>query len=159
MENLTPPINAKNQYTVAEKKEILATAEKIGVKQAAEQYQVSMNSIYNWSRAYQQHGDAGLEDHRCHNQGGKPIPDWKRQKVLAVKETDPGYGPSQIRNQLRREGVTISIESIRQILEFSDVEDEIRTMCEQSSIPKALVDIAVSDKDRLDELESQAEAG
>ena len=51
------------------------------------------------------------------------------------------------------------IESIRQILEFSDVEDEIRTMCEQSSIPKALVDIAVSDADRLDELESQAEAG
>jgi hypothetical protein len=51
------------------------------------------------------------------------------------------------------------IESIREIFEFSDVEDEIRTMCEQSSIPKALIEIAVSDKDRLDELESQAEAG
>jgi hypothetical protein len=51
------------------------------------------------------------------------------------------------------------IESIREILEFSDAEDEIRTMCEQSSIPKALVEIAVSDTDRLDELESQAEAG
>jgi hypothetical protein len=51
------------------------------------------------------------------------------------------------------------IESIREILEFSDAEDEIRTMCEQSSIPKALVDITVSDPDRLDELESQAEAG
>jgi hypothetical protein len=51
------------------------------------------------------------------------------------------------------------IESIREILEFSDQEDEIRTMCEQSSIPKSLVDITVSDPDRLDELESQAEAG
>jgi len=51
------------------------------------------------------------------------------------------------------------IESIREILEFSDVENEIRAMCEQSSIPKSLVDIAVSDKDKLDELESQAEAG
>lgn len=51
------------------------------------------------------------------------------------------------------------IESIREILEFSDVENEIRAMCDQSSIPKALVDIAVSDKDKLDELESQAEAG
>jgi hypothetical protein len=51
------------------------------------------------------------------------------------------------------------IESIREILEFSDAEDEIRTMCEQSSIPKALIEVAVSDKDRLDELESQAEAG
>jgi hypothetical protein len=51
------------------------------------------------------------------------------------------------------------IESIREILEFSDAADEIRTMCEQSSIPKALIEIAVSDADRLDELESQAEAG
>ena len=49
------------------------------------------------------------------------------------------------------------IESIREIMEFSDVEKEIRTMCEQSSIPKALVDIAVSDPDKLDELEKNAE--
>ena len=49
------------------------------------------------------------------------------------------------------------IESIREIMEFSDVEKEIRTMCEQSSIPKSLVDIAVSEPDRLDELEKKAE--
>lgn len=49
------------------------------------------------------------------------------------------------------------IESIREILEFSDVEDEIRTMCDQSSIPKCLVDIAVSEPDKLDELEAKAE--
>ena len=48
------------------------------------------------------------------------------------------------------------IESIREIMEFSDVEKEIRTMCEQSAIPKALVDIAVSDPAKLDELEKQA---
>ena len=49
------------------------------------------------------------------------------------------------------------IDSVREIMEFSDVEKEIRTMCEQSAIPKALVDIAVSDPDKLDELEKQAE--
>ena len=49
------------------------------------------------------------------------------------------------------------IEAIREIMEFSDVEKEIRVMCEQSSIPKALVDIAVSEPDRLDELEKEAE--
>ncbi len=43
------------------------------------------------------------------------------------------------------------IESIREIMEFSEVEKEIRTMCEQSSIPQCLVDIAVSDPDKLDE--------
>lgn len=49
------------------------------------------------------------------------------------------------------------IEAIREIMEFSDVEKDIRIMCEQSAIPKALVDIAVSDPDKLDELEEQAE--
>jgi hypothetical protein len=48
------------------------------------------------------------------------------------------------------------IESIREILEFSDVEDEIRSMCEQSNIPKTLVDITVSTPDKLDELEAKA---
>lgn len=49
------------------------------------------------------------------------------------------------------------IESIREILEFSDQEKDIRIMCEQSSIPTSLVDITVSDPDRLDELEKEAE--
>jgi len=49
------------------------------------------------------------------------------------------------------------IESIREILEFSDQEKEIRVMCEQSKIPKALVDVAVSEPDKLDELEKKAE--
>ena len=49
------------------------------------------------------------------------------------------------------------IESIRDILEFSDQEKEIRVMCEQSAIPKALVDIAVSEPEKLDELEKKAE--
>ena len=49
------------------------------------------------------------------------------------------------------------IESIREIMEFSDQEKEIRVMCEQSAIPQSLVDIAVSEPDRLDELEKEAE--
>ena len=40
---------------------------------------------------------------------------------------------------------------------FSDQEKEIRTMCEQSAIPKALVDIAVSEPEKLDELEKKAQ--
>jgi hypothetical protein len=49
------------------------------------------------------------------------------------------------------------IESIREILDFSDQEKEIRVMCEQSGVPKDLVEIAVSNPDRLDELEAKAE--
>lgn len=49
------------------------------------------------------------------------------------------------------------IETIREIMEFSDQEKEIRVMCEQSTIPKSLVDIAVSEPEKLDELEKQVE--
>jgi len=49
------------------------------------------------------------------------------------------------------------IASIREIYEFSDQEKEIRAMCQQSSIPKALVEIAVSEPGKLDELEKAAQ--
>lgn len=49
------------------------------------------------------------------------------------------------------------IDSIREIMEFSEEEKDIRVMCEQSAIPKALVDIAVTEPDKLDELEKKAE--
>jgi hypothetical protein len=48
------------------------------------------------------------------------------------------------------------IEAVREIMEFSDKENEIRTMCEQSGIPKSLVDVAVSDPGKLDDLEKEA---
>lgn len=50
------------------------------------------------------------------------------------------------------------IESICDILDLSDKEGDIRKMCEQSKVPKCLVDIAVSDPDRLDALQEEAEA-
>ena len=59
---------------------------------------------------------------------------------------------------IKPEDMLAYIESIREIMEFSDQEKEIRTMCEQSAIPKALVDIAVSEPDKLDELEKTAGA-
>ena len=49
------------------------------------------------------------------------------------------------------------IEMVRDILDFSDVEKEIRFLGEQDSIPKSIVDIAVSEPDKLDELEKEAE--
>jgi hypothetical protein len=48
------------------------------------------------------------------------------------------------------------IESVREIMEFSDQEKEIRAMCEQSSIPLSIVDIAVTEPAKLDEIEEKA---
>ena len=73
----------------------------------------------------------------------------------AARKKKEAEGPSL--DDISSDDMIDYIDSIREIMEFSDQEKEIRVMCEQSSIPKALVDIAVSDPDKLDELEKQAE--
>ena len=73
----------------------------------------------------------------------------------AARKKAEAEGPSL--DDISSEDMTFYIDSIREIMEFSDQEKEIRVMCEQSSIPKALVDIAVSDPDKLDELEKKAQ--
>jgi DNA-binding transcriptional regulator YbjK len=74
----------------------------------------------------------------------------------AARKKAEAEGPAL--ENIKPEELLAYIESIREIMEFSDQEKEIRTMCEQSSIPKALVDIAVSEPDKLDELEKKAGA-
>jgi hypothetical protein len=73
----------------------------------------------------------------------------------AARKKKEAEGPSL--DNIPKDELIDFIDAVREILEFSDVEKEIRVMCEQSSIPKALVDIAVSDPDKLDELEKAAE--
>ncbi len=73
----------------------------------------------------------------------------------AAKKKAEAAGPSL--EDITPDDMIDHIDSIREIMEFSEVEKEIRTMCEQSAIPQCLVDIAVSDPDKLDELEKEAE--
>ena len=79
----------------------------------------------------------------------------KREEELAAKKAAEAAGPAL--GDISPDDMLEYIEGIREILEFSDVEKDIRTMCEQSSIPEALVDIAISDPDKLDEMEKEAE--
>jgi hypothetical protein len=73
----------------------------------------------------------------------------------AARKKKEAEGPSL--EDMSADDMIFYIDSIREIMEFSDVEKEIRTMCEQSSIPKSLIDIAVSEPDKLDELEKKAQ--
>jgi hypothetical protein len=76
-------------------------------------------------------------------------------EVEAARKKEAAAGPEL--GDIPPDQMLYYIESIREIMEFSDQEKEIRVMCEQSSIPKSIVDIAVSEPDRLDELEKQAQ--
>ena len=110
-------------FSREQKQEILDYAEHHGVVRAAKHYEVDPTTIYAWQKKLAEGGSDALVDKRTlSHPGGRPVPDWKREKVLAIKETDPGFGPSQIRNQLRRQGMTISIQTIRQILKDAGYE-------------------------------------
>jgi hypothetical protein len=77
------------------------------------------------------------------------------EEEAAAKKAAEAAGPAL--DDISPEDMLDHIEAIREIMEFSEEEKEIRVMCEQSAIPKALVDIAVTEPDKLDELEKQAE--
>lgn len=77
------------------------------------------------------------------------------EEEAAARKKEEAAGPSL--KEIPPDQMLEYIESIREIMEFSDKEKEIRVMCEQSSIPKSLVDIAVSEPDRLDALEKEAQ--
>jgi hypothetical protein len=91
----------------------------------------------------------------------------KKAMEEALKEKARQEAEAAARRKAEAEGPSLEaippdqmlahIESIREIMEFSDKESEIRTMCEQSKIPKALIDIAVSEPAKLDELEQAAQ--
>jgi transposase InsO family protein len=99
--------------------EILNYCKDHSVKGGAEEFGIKTATIYYWQKKFNTEGIDGLNDSRRNNKGAKPIPEWKRKKILTVKESDPGFGASQIRNQLRREGTTVSIETIRKVLSES----------------------------------------
>ena len=77
------------------------------------------------------------------------------EEEAAARKKEEAAGPAL--EDIPSDEMLEHIEAIREIMEFSDQEKEIRVMCEQSSIPKSLVDIAVSEPDRLDQLEKEAE--
>lgn len=79
----------------------------------------------------------------------------RKEEELAAQKAAAAAGPSL--DEINSDEMLEYIEGIREILDFADSEDDIRIMCEQSSIPKALIEIAVSDPDKLDELEKAAE--
>ena len=79
----------------------------------------------------------------------------RAEEEAAARKKEEAEGPPL--EEISPDQMLEYIEGIREILEFSDKEKDIRIMCEQSAIPKSLVDIAVSEPEKLDELEKEAE--
>ena len=98
---------------------ILNSAKKIGVPEAAKLVGVHYTTIYEWRKQYKGLGEEAFLAYKPSypGRGIKEISPQKEKDIKDVSRENPGYGPGQVRNQLRRQGITISIRTVRSIME------------------------------------------
>ena len=108
------------RYSPAQRKEILEYAQDHSVNAAAEKFGLSVTSIYDWRRAIARRSQQGGEGENTARRGEIVIDDPKQErdlKIVSMWRQHPGYGPSQIRNMLKRDGFKVSVGTVRDVME------------------------------------------
>jgi len=103
-------------YTPSEKAEILEHAGKHGVSDASKKFKASRFSIYAWQRRVEK-AARGEGDSPTSGPAPKDIEAKRDQEIIGEWRKHPGLGPSQIRNQLRRASVKVSVNTVRRVME------------------------------------------
>jgi transposase InsO family protein len=104
------------RYTPSEKAQALEKAAAEGVSETSRELGISRFSIYQW-RTQAQHAAAG--EGPCPTSGPLQgdIEAQRDREILAEWQKHPGLGPSQVRNQLRRRGIKVSVQTTRRVME------------------------------------------
>lgn len=103
-------------YSPSLKAQILEYAAQHGVTEASTQFGATRFAIYDWRRKIKLHADGKADENPL--TGSDENPDLLRdQRILAEWKSSTGLGPSQVRNQLRRQGMKVSIHTVRCVLE------------------------------------------
>lgn len=110
---------AKRQFNQQQKLAILKSANKLGVKEASKVSGVHYTTVYDWKNQLKVMGEDAFLEYQpsIPGRGIKEISLQHEQAVLKTWHDNPGFGPGQVRNQLRRQGITISTRSVRKIME------------------------------------------
>jgi transposase InsO family protein len=104
------------RYTPSQKAEALEEAAQHGVKAASDKLGMSRFSIYEWSRKLEK-AAAGEGPSPTSGPAPQEIEEQRDREILGEWRKHPGLGPSQIRNQLRRRGVQVSVTTARRVME------------------------------------------
>jgi len=109
----------KKNFIQKEKLTILKGAKKINVREAAKIAGVHYTTVYDWRKQLAIMGEKAFLEYQVSKPGRgiKQISSEKEQAVLKEWENNPGFGPGQIRNQLRRQRITISTKSVRKLMQ------------------------------------------
>ncbi len=103
-------------YTPSQRARALEYAAAEGVSAAAKKFGITRFAIYEWRRRVELHAQGKADDSPAvgSDEDHAAVRD---QRILAVWKAHPGLGPSQVRNQLRRQGFKVSVHTVRCVLE------------------------------------------
>jgi transposase InsO family protein len=103
-------------YTPSERARALERAGEVGVVEAARELGMSRFSIWEWKRKAKR-AAMGEGDTPTSGPSTSEIESQRDQEILGEWRQHPGLGPSQIRNQLRRRNVKVSVHTVRRVME------------------------------------------
>ena len=107
------------QFSQEQKLAVLESAKAIGIKEAAVLAEVHYTTIYEWRRQLEALGEEAFLARRVQSKGRgiKRITESQEKAVLETWERHPGFGPGQVRNQLRRQGMSISTRTVQRLMQ------------------------------------------
>jgi transposase InsO family protein len=96
---------------------LLQLAEKLrNVSEACRRRGISRSQFYEYKRAFQEHGFAGLsDDPPIPKSFPNETPSETKEKVITLSLDHPAWGPVRISDQLRLEGISVSASTVRNI--------------------------------------------
>ncbi len=103
-------------YTPSQKAQVLEHAAIHGVSATSDKFGISRFSIYDWHRKLEK-AAAGEGPSPTSGPAPQDIEQQRDREILGEWRKHPGLGPSQIRNQLRRRGVKVSVTTARRVME------------------------------------------
>lgn len=108
----------KTNFTQQQKVAVLKSAKRTTVKDAAKVAGVHYTTVYDWRKQFEAMGEEIFLAYQVSKPGRgiKQISEEKEQAILKEWKSNPEFGPGQVRNQLRRQMITISTTTIRKIM-------------------------------------------
>ena len=111
----------KSHFTQKQKLGILKSVKEIGIKEAADLAGIHYTTVYQWQQKLEVLGEDAFLAYRPKSRGRgiKKVTEEQEKAVRKTWERYPGFGPSQVRNQLRRQGITISTKTVQNLRVYS----------------------------------------
>ena len=108
--------HVRRVYTPSERARALENAEVEGVATTVKKFKMSRFAIYDWRRRARLHAEGKLANSPVGDSGDDSAAARDR-RILQEWKAHPGLGPSQVRNQLHRQGLKVSVHTVRCVLE------------------------------------------